>query len=163
MDPHSVEGGTEFIYYLFYSLYFMLVLITGACHWLPASAGLQVHCWPLTQKRWRRSLASASFRSRRVTCCSDLLLRLCSSKGQGPRGSLMCAMLTGVCVLQLSSIPVFAKQRDTLCFPVSSFVWSISLLRLPYSLGVVLPWWDALHSFCACVCACQQSGTAELS
>ena len=42
--------------------------------------------------------------------------------------------------MQLATQPVFAKHRDMLFYPTSAYAWVVTLLRIPYSAGVVVPW-----------------------
>ena len=56
----------------------------------------------------------------------------------------MCLYTPSHCInracVQLGSQPVFAKHRDMLFFPTAAYAWTVTLLRIPYSLGVILPW-----------------------
>lgn len=43
-------------------------------------------------------------------------------------------------LVQVNQLSVFWKQRDSLFFPVTSYVLPITLLRLPYSLFISVAW-----------------------
>ena len=97
-----------------------------------AEPGQYRSCWP------HGSGASGTERSTRKSatlCCSTPTgtARHMVLKQDSPHfEQLLC--------LQLGSQPVFAKHRDMLFFPTAAYAWTVTLLRIPYSLGVVVPW-----------------------
>ena len=68
-------------------------------------------------------------------CCQALTHRC-----QGSMGSCTPKHCPHHARVQLGSQPVFAKHRDMLFFPTAAYAWTVTLLRIPYSLGVIVPW-----------------------
>lgn len=64
--------------------------------------------------------------------------------------------------MQTATLPVFFKQRDSRFYPVAAFTLPTTLLRLPFSLSMALPWagvvyWSVALAPSAGRCPCSGS------